>query len=103
MKYRTLGGTDLKVSVICLGPMRAAAREPGNDEKSQAGERALRDALDAGVNFLHSSYEYGTRWMMGRALKDHPAAKCSAEQAPLLGRWLAVVLAVRPVRTTLAS
>ena len=72
MKYRTLGGTDLKVSVICLGPMRAAAREPGNDEKSQAGERALRDALDAGVNFLHSSYEYGTRWMMGRVLKDHP-------------------------------
>jgi len=73
MKYRRLGGTDLDVSVICLGPMRAAAGEPGNDEKSQAGERALRRALDAGVTFLHSSFEYGTRWMMERVLADHPA------------------------------
>ena len=72
MKYRRLGGTDIDVSVICLGPMRAAAREPGNDEKSKAGEEALRAALDAGVNFIHSSYEYGTRWMMGRVFKDHP-------------------------------
>ena len=71
MQYRRLGGTDLDVSVICLGPMRAAAREPGNDGKSQAGERALREALDAGVNFIHSSYEYGTRWMMGPVLKEY--------------------------------
>lgn len=72
MKYRRLGGTDLDVSVVCLGPMRAAAKEPGDDEKSRLGELALREALDAGVNFLHSSYEYGTRWMMSRVLKDHP-------------------------------
>ena len=72
MKYRRLGGTDIDVSVICLGPMRAAARQPGDDEKSKAGEEALRAALDAGVNFIHSSYEYGTRWMIGRVLKDHP-------------------------------
>ncbi len=72
MQYRRLGGTDLDVSVICLGPMRAAAKEPGHDEKSRAGERALRRALDLGVTFLHSSYEYGTRWMMERVLKDHP-------------------------------
>ena len=72
MKYRRLGGTDLDVSVICLGPMRAAAQEPGDDEKSRAGERALRRALDAGVTFLHSSYEYGTRWMMARVLADYP-------------------------------
>ncbi len=72
MKYRRLGGTDLDVSVICLGPMRAAATSPGNDEKSRAGEQAFRRALDLGVNFLHSSYEYGTRWMMGRVLREHP-------------------------------
>ena len=72
MQYRRLGGTDLEVSVVCLGPMRAAAKEPGNDEKSRAGERALRRALDLGVNLLHSSYEYGTRWMMGRVLQEHP-------------------------------
>ncbi len=72
MKYRRLGGTDLDVSVICLGPMRAAAKEPGNDEKSRLGEAALRAALDVGVNFIHSSFEYGTRWMMNRVLADHP-------------------------------
>jgi len=77
MQYRRLSGTDLDVSVICLGPMRAAAQEPGNDERSRAGERALRRALDLGVNFLHSSYEYGTRWMMGRALQDHPSGMTS--------------------------
>lgn len=72
MKYRRLAGTDLDVSVICLGPMRAAAKTPGGDARSKAGESALRAALDAGVNFLHSSYEYDTRWMMERVLKDHP-------------------------------
>ncbi len=72
MRYRKLGGTDLEVSAICMGPMRAAAKAPGDDEKSRAGERAMRAALDAGVNFVHSSYEYGTRWMMARVLKDHP-------------------------------
>ena len=72
MLYRRLGGTDLDVSVICLGPMRAAAKHPGDDEKSRAGEAALRAALDAGVNFIHSSYEYGTRWMIKRVLADHP-------------------------------
>jgi len=72
MQYRRLGGTDLDVSVICLGPMRAAAKEPDNDAKSKAGADALRKAIDGGVNFIHSSYEYGTRWMMSRVLKDHP-------------------------------
>jgi aryl-alcohol dehydrogenase-like predicted oxidoreductase len=72
MKYRRLAGTDLDVSVICLGPMRAAAKTPGGDAQSKAGEAALRAALDAGINFLHSSYEYDTRWMMERVLKDHP-------------------------------
>jgi aryl-alcohol dehydrogenase-like predicted oxidoreductase len=72
MKYRRLRGTDLDVSVICLGPMRAAAKTPGGDARSKAGEAALRAALDAGVNFLHSSYEYDTRWMMERVLRDHP-------------------------------
>ena len=72
MKYRTLGQTDLNVSAICFGPMRSASRQPEDDDKSRRGEQALRYALDCGVNFLHSSYEYGTRWMMERVLKDHP-------------------------------
>jgi len=74
MQYRRLGGTDMDVSTICLGPMRAAAKTPGDDEKSRAGEAALRAAIDGGVNFIHSSYEYGTRWMLERVLRDHPKA-----------------------------
>ncbi len=74
MQYRKLAGTDLTVSTICLGPMRSAAKSPGDDEKSKAGEAALRAALDGGVNFIHSSYEYGTRWMLERVLRDHPRA-----------------------------
>ena len=72
MDRRRLPGTDLDVSVICFGPMRAAAKAPGEDARSAAGEQALRAALDAGVNFIHSSYEYGVRWMMTRVLRDHP-------------------------------
>ena len=82
--YRKLGETNLRISVICLGPMRWVAKGSGDKDKAKAGpsdaehpqdakhELALRRALDAGVNFLHSSYEYGTRWIMGRVLKDHP-------------------------------
>lgn len=71
MDYRRLAGTDLDVSTLCFGPMRSAAKTPGEDDQSQAGARALEAALDAGVNFVHSSYEYGVRWMMNGVLKDH--------------------------------
>ena len=72
MQYRRLRGTDLDVSVICYGPMRAATKEPIDDDKSRAGEAAMRCAIDNGVNFIHSSFEYKTRWMMSNVLKDHP-------------------------------
>lgn len=72
MDYRRLAGTDLDVSVVCYGPMRAAAKQPGADPKSQAGARALTAALEAGINFVHSSWEYDVRWMMTGVLKDHP-------------------------------
>jgi len=72
MDKRRLAGTDLDVSVVCFGPMRAARKEPGDDPRSQAGAQALRAALECGVNFVHSSYEYGVRWMMTQVLRDHP-------------------------------
>lgn len=73
MQSRRYGNTDLYVSPICFGPMRFSEKTPGSDDpKSDAGERALRRALDRGVDFLHSSYEYGTRWAMESVLRDHP-------------------------------
>jgi aryl-alcohol dehydrogenase-like predicted oxidoreductase len=72
MDQRRLAGTDLDVSVVCFGPMRAAEKQPGADARSQEGARALRAALDSGINLVHSSYEYGVRWMMHEVLRDHP-------------------------------
>lgn len=70
MDKRSLAGTDLEVSVICYGPMRLA-QDPA-DPNLAIQQRAMRTAIDRGVNFIHSSYEYGVRWMMHDVLKDHP-------------------------------
>jgi len=72
MEHRSFGNTDLEVSTICFGAMRFSGKEPGNDTKSVQGRRALEHAIDRGVNFIHSSYEYGTRWALEQVLRDHP-------------------------------
>ena len=72
MNYRRFGDTDLMVTEICFGPMRFTAKTVGNDEKSENGKRALLRALERGVNLIHSSYEYGTRWAIGEILRSHP-------------------------------
>ena len=72
MRYRKFGNTDLNVSEICFGPMRFSAKEPSEDVISQTGQRALEHAIERGINLIHSSYEYKTRWAMSRVLKNHP-------------------------------
>ena len=72
MQYRKFGDTDLEVSEICFGPMRFSAKTPGADRVSQTGQRALEYAIERGINFIHSSYEYNTRWAMSEVLKNHP-------------------------------
>ena len=71
MDKRRLAGTDLDVSVICYGPMRAA--QDRNDPDLPIHKRAMTAAIERGINFFHSSYEYGVRWMMHDVLKGHPA------------------------------
>lgn len=71
MQKRQLQGTDLDVSVICYGPMRVA--QSPDDPNLDVHKRAMQAAIERGVNFIHSSYEYGVRWMMNDVLKDHPA------------------------------
>jgi len=70
MKKRTIGGTDLNVSVVCYGPMRLA--QSHDDPNLPVHRRAMHTAIDRGINFIHSSYEYGVRWMMHEVLKEHP-------------------------------
>lgn len=71
MDKRRLKGTDLDVSVVCYGPMRLAQSA---DDPSFANHcAAMETAIEQGVNFIHSSYEYGVRWLMHEVLKRHPA------------------------------
>ena len=72
MNYRTLSSTGISVSELCFGTMRYADKDGIENEKSAAGRRALEEAIDRGVNFIHSSYEYRTRWLTGSVLKQHP-------------------------------
>ena len=70
MDKRYIGGTDLHVSVVCYGPMRLAQNQ--EDPNIDVHKRAMCAAIDQGINFIHSSYEYGVRWMMHEVLKEHP-------------------------------
>ena len=72
MQYRQFGTTGLEVSPICYGTMRYASRSGQHDEHSAAATRALEEAVEAGINFIHSSYEYGTRWLTGEVLGRNP-------------------------------
>lgn len=72
MRYRRVTKTDIDVSVVCFGSMRFAAKSGVVDDRSKAGEEALRLALDSGINLVHSSFQYGTRWLLDKVLKDHP-------------------------------
>lgn len=70
MDKRRLLSTDLDVSVICYGPMRAPQAQ--DDPAVTQHQRAMQAAIERGVNFIHSSYEYGVRWLMTPVLRDHP-------------------------------
>ncbi|MDD7972757.1 aldo/keto reductase [Roseinatronobacter alkalisoli] len=70
MDKRRLMGTDLDVSVICYGPMRAP--QAHDDPAVRQHQRAMEVAIERGVNLIHSSYEYGVRWLMTPVLRNHP-------------------------------
>lgn len=70
MKYRMLGKTGLRVSVIGLGTMVHAGHfGPMKDEESLG---AIDTALELGVNFIDTSDAYGAGYsetLLGNALK----------------------------------
>ncbi len=70
MKYRALGRTGLKVSVVGLGTMVHAGHfGPMNDKESLG---AIETALELGVNFIDTSDAYGAGYsesLLGNALK----------------------------------
>src|SRR5262249_14208029 len=55
LRYRPLGGTGIEVSTYCLGAMMFGAEgNPDHDECT----RMIHTALDAGINFIHTSDAY---------------------------------------------
>jgi len=71
MKYRELGRTGLKLSVVSYGAA-SIGNEYGNLDEAQ-GIRSLRVALDGGVNFIDSSPYYGrtlSEKVLGKAFKE---------------------------------
>lgn len=70
MKYRRFGNTDIELSEVTFGTMRyVKGLYEGNETE---GKRALEEALAGGINAVHSSYEYKTRWATGAVLEAHP-------------------------------
>jgi L-galactose dehydrogenase len=73
MNYRTLGKTELKVSVLSYGasPLGSVFRDVDEAE----GIRTVHTALDLGINFIDVSPYYGltkAETVLGKALKDVP-------------------------------
>ena len=70
MKYRTLGKTGLRVSIVGLGTMVHAGHfGPMKDSESL---EAIETALELGVNFIDSSDAYGAGYgetLLGNAFK----------------------------------
>ena len=69
MEYITLGRTGLKASVMGLGGgghSRLGARVGKTEAESVS---IVRQAIDAGINFIDTAEAYGTEPIVGRALK----------------------------------
>ncbi len=69
MRYRTLGGTGIEVSVHCLGTMMFGA--VGNPDHEDSA-RVIHAALDAGVNFVDTADMYSSgesEEIVGKALE----------------------------------
>jgi len=75
MRFRTLGGTGVRVSELCLGTMTFGGRGGMWDSIGALDERDstrhVARALDAGVNFFDTANGYGggeSEQLLGRAL-----------------------------------
>jgi aryl-alcohol dehydrogenase-like predicted oxidoreductase len=83
VEYVTLGRTGLRVSVMglgCGGPSRIGQRT-GRSEAEQVA--IVRQALDAGVNFIDTAEAYQTEDVVGRAIRglDRDAVVLSTKKS----------------------
>src|SRR5690242_2716468 len=97
MKYRQLGA--LNVSELFFGTMRYLRGPGGAAADMKVAEATLDAALDAGINVIHSSFEYDAQEQTGEFLRGRRERndllhmiKCPTEADELtttgFARWL---------------
>lgn len=77
MKYRTLGNTDLKISVVTFGAWAAGGWMWGGTEQNNSVE-AIQAAYDHGVTSIDTAPVYGqglSEKIVGEAISDIPRDK----------------------------
>jgi aryl-alcohol dehydrogenase-like predicted oxidoreductase len=79
---RTLGRTGLEVTTLGYGAMELRGAPRGRDVSEQQAERILNAVLDAGINFVDTSIDYGLaeerigRYISHRRSEYYLATKC---------------------------
>ena len=79
---RTLGRTDFQVTTLGYGAMELRGAPSGPDVSDQAAEKVLNTVLDAGINFIDTSIDYGRseeligRFIAHRRTEYFLASKC---------------------------
>lgn len=74
MQYRTLGQTDIQVSVIAMGTWAIVDTFTWGEQDETDARTAIKTALDTGVNFFDTAEGYGggsSEEFLGKVLAPH--------------------------------
>jgi aryl-alcohol dehydrogenase-like predicted oxidoreductase len=87
---RTLGRTDFQVTTLGYGAMELRGAPAGPEVSEEAAEKVLNAVLDAGINFIDTSIDYGRsedligRFLAHRRAEYFLASKCGCvPEAPM--------------------
>ena len=87
---RTLGRTDFQVTTLGYGAMELRGAPSGPEVSDEAAEKVLNAVLDAGINFIDTSIDYGRsedligRFLAHRRAEYFLASKCGCvPEAPM--------------------
>ncbi len=87
---RTLGRTDFQVTTLGYGAMELRGAPSGPEVSDEAAEKVLNTVLDAGINFIDTSIDYGRsedligRFIAHRRAEYFLASKCGCvPEAPM--------------------
>ena len=88
---RTLGRTDFEVTILGYGAMELRGAPSGPDVSDEAAEKVLNTVLDAGINFIDTSIDYGRseesigRFIAHRRAEYFLASKCGCVPDAVMG------------------